>query len=132
MFSDNFYLSESFEIFRNILRANFCIFLFFTCVFFRPSESVKVREFGSWSSYSNIRRDPYEERPSTNQNLILFIQHIIKFDLILFCSSRAFNVAWYFPFGYSHSSITSNQINIFYGFGKLLYFNRKKHCISPI
>ena len=54
----------------------------------------------------------------------LFIQHMIKFDLIQFCSSGVqfsgvLNIAWYLPLGYSHSSVTSNQINIFYGFGKM-------------
>ena len=125
-FSDNFYFSE---IFRNIFPANFQRFNFlyifvFHCLFFRTFESVKVHKLCSWSSYSNVRRstNPYKERPSTNQNLILFIQHVIKFDLIQFCSSRVFNIAWYFPLGYSHSSITSNHINIFYGFGKMALF----------
>ena len=117
-----------FEIcFAQIFKDSYFLRIFdFYSVFFRTFESVKIHELGSWSLYWNIRRsaNPYEEQYSTNQNLILFIQHMIKFDLIQFCSSGVqfsgvLNIAWYLPLGYSHSSVTSNQINIFYGFGKM-------------
>ena len=124
MFSDNFYFSESSEIFRNIFRANFLHAFVFHCAFFRTFESVKVHELGSWSSYSNVRRstNPYEERPSTNQIFDSVHSAYNKVDLIQFCSSRVFSIAWYFLLDYSHSSIISNQINIFYGLGKMALF----------
>ena len=132
MFSDNFYFSESPEIFRNIFRESFqifCIFSFFTACFSRTFESVKVHELGSWSSYSNIRRstNPYEEWPSTNQTLILFIQHIIK--LIWFNSVHQVCSVL---LGTSHLVILihqSSQIKLIYFMVSLkwLYFNRKKY-----
>ena len=117
------FLPKVSEIFRNIFRANFLYIFVSHCVLSRTSESVKVYELGSWPSHWKRRStNQYQEWPSTNQNLMLFIEHIIKFDLIQSCSSRVFNIAWYLPLGYSHSSITSNQINIFYGFGKMALF----------
>ena len=117
------------KIFRNLLLSKiqivkFSVYFRFSLHVFRTFKSVKVHELGSWSSYSNTRisTNPYEERSKTDQNLILFVQHIITLDLIQFCLSRVFSIAWYFPLGYSHSSITSNQINIFYGFDRMALF----------
>ena len=117
------------EIFWNIFRANFQRFKFsvyfrFSLHFFQNIWSVKVHELGSWSLYSNIRRstNPYsEEWPSTNQNLILSIQHIIKFDLIKFRSVLLST---------SHLTIRSHQsppIKLIYFMVsvKWLYFNRR-------
>ena len=131
MFSDNFYFSESFRNFSKYFSRKFSkiqifrIFSFFTACFFRTFQSVKVHELGSWSSYSNTGRstNPYEERPSTNQNLILFIQHIIKFDLIQICSILL---------SPSHLAILIHkprQIKLIYFMAseKWLYFNRKKY-----
>ena len=132
MFSDNLYFSESSEIFRNIFSAIFQKFKFsnflhsfvFHCVFFRTLELVKVHELGSWSSYSNAGEDQQTHTKSGPRPIRFDTIHSAynKVDLIQFCSSRVFNIAWYFLLGYSHSSIISNQINIFYGFSKMALF----------
>ena len=111
------------QIFKD---SNFLYILVFHCVFFRTFESVKVHELGSLSSYSNIfQHQQIDTKSGPRPTRILYYSfsiYIIKFDLIQFCSSNVFNVAWYFSLGYSHSSVTSNQITIFYGFGKIALF----------
>ena len=121
MFSDNFYFSESPEIFRNIFRANFQII--FHCVFFRTIESVKVHELRSWSSYSNVSiRRAALDQPEFD------ITHSSynKVDLIQFCSSRVFNIAWYMVI-LIHQWWSQIKLIHFIVSVKWLFFNRKKY-----
>ena len=117
------------ETFRNIFCANFQRYKLsvYFCFSLHAFHNILIRKSTcaqSWSSYLNIRRstNPYKEWPLTNQNLILLIQHIIKFDLIQYCSTLL---------NTSHLVILihqSPQIKLIYFMVsvKWLYFNRKK------